>query len=422
MIHRCPPFVRYVVPILLALHGAPSPASGQGSDIGDTAGPVRVIASRTQVRVIFPRDTARTWGWPAEADRSGGGYAWGVFVDGIEGGRSVSLHVLPRDSTARAFPSLAALVASATPVACPPGPFVSCTEIGATASVDHGRVTLTIRGRSMVETLFGLRPRSVRIWRRSPDHGPTSGLESARVEYVSPQIPAPSAARRDSAAAALRRQQADAVSITRTISGGESEWEPLWMAVGDSVPLRINEMRCHYDSCTSGSAALSNSNWSVADTGVVRLRTAPADSVRRMRWRPQAFIVGRREGRTVVRVSGLRGPSDTVLTRKPPQAELEREVVITRPIAHIRISPRIDTVRAGEIREFRVLLTDTEGTVIESAPVDLQVAGGDFPWHTHQNPRRVTFGKVGTWVLSASFAGQRDELRIVVVPLPAAAP
>lgn len=418
MLLHDPRFARYAAIALLALHVAATSASGQ-EDHDDSA---RVIASRTQVRVIFPRDSARAWGWPAGSDRSGGGYAWGFFVDGMEGGRSVSLHVVPRDSTARAFSSLAALVASATPVACPPGAFVACNDIGATASVDRGRVTLTIRGRSMVEALFGLRPRSVRIWRQSPAREPTSGLESARVDYVSPQIPVPGVARRKAAAAALRRQQADAVSITRTISGGESEWEPLWTAVGDSVPLRISEMTCHYDSCTSGSAALSHSSWSVGDSGVVRLRTVPTDSIRRMRWRPQAFIVGRRMGRTVIRVSGLRGASDTVLAREPPQAELEREIVVTRPIAHIRISPRIDTVRAGEVREFRVLLTDTEGSVIEGAPVDLQVAGGNVPWHTHQNPRRVSFEKAGTWVLSASFAGRKDELRIVVVPVPAAAP
>lgn len=375
---------------------------------------VRVVANRSGVRVIFPRDTVGAWGWPPYADREGLRYTWGFWVQGVRGSRNISLSVGPRDSSASEFPSIEELVASAKPLVCPPGAMVRCNDSGVDAFVDSGRVVLAIRGRTLVEDFFGLRPGHIRVWHQNPFTQDFARLDSARVEYIPPQIPAPSPSRRAEAEAARRRDEAATVGITRTIAGGEPEWGQMWLAVGDSVELRLEETKCHFDVCYGGSGTLSTSGWSVADTSVVRLRVVRRDSVgrRRRRWDADAYIVARQAGRTTIHVRGIHGPSDTALARQPPERELEREIVVTRPIARLEIAPRIGTVQVGEQRAFRVAAIDAEGHLIEYVPADLQVAGGSHPWHSRTYPQSVIFETPGTWVLSASFAGRKDTLTV----------
>ena len=56
--------------------------------------PVAVRVSRREVRVVFPRDTSRTWGWAARtAPGYGPPYVWTMTVDGMDGPRTLAISV-----------------------------------------------------------------------------------------------------------------------------------------------------------------------------------------------------------------------------------------------------------------------------------------------------------------------------------------
>jgi hypothetical protein len=283
----------------------PSPElARQGRRTGSGLGAgTRVIATRERVRVIFPADTVGAWGWPSSEHGFTPEYRWWISANGLEGGRSISLVVNRRDTAAREFPSLRALVAAGETMVCPIGPFVACTAHGVRAEVRGRNVILVIHDTALVRTLFALRPRFVRVLHDSPDLLPTYEPDSARVEYPDPRIPPPTPAVIAQGARALRREQAAATSISRSITGGSPEWGDLWMVVGDSVPLRLTEVRCRYDSCASGhDATAPDSTWRVGDGAVARLRIHPASAGRaRSRWDPVGSLIGLRPGRTTVR-------------------------------------------------------------------------------------------------------------------------
>lgn len=383
------------------------------------AGP-RVIATRDEVRVIFPADTAHAWGWPALPDTvRAGSYLWMLWVTTPVGTRTLSLGVDRPDTAAHRYPSLAALVASGRPVICPPGPFVSCGSQGLSASAQRGRVELRVTGRRQVEGLFALRPRSVVTKFSTPAMRYDSHVDTVRVEYGEPRIPRPSAALVASAERARRGEEASSRRFTRLISGGEPLYGALWMAVGDSVSLTAEESACHYDLCSLGTFVPAVSGWSVGDSSVIGIHPWPRDAARRGRGRAEAgvFAVARRTGRTVVRAHGVHGASDTIPSRSRPDRELEREVVVTRRIARVEIVPRVDTVRVGETREIQVRVYDVAGNRVNEAPAELRVThtGGHGIIHGGV-ARAITFDVPGTSELTASFAGVTDRLAVTVLP------
>jgi hypothetical protein len=383
-------------------------ASGLGAN-------TRVVATREQVRVIFPADTMEGWGWPSgEEDGSSRGYLWSMSANGLEGGRNVTLGVSRRDTAAREFASLQALVAAGEPMVCPSGPFVSCARRGVRAEVQGRNVVLVIHDTALVRTLFAPRPRFVRVYRDSPDRLPAYEPDSARVEYADPQIPSPTPAVVAEAERARRRDQASINAITRRITGGQSEWGDLWMVVGDSVPLKIEEVHCRYDVCGSGHDAVApDSAWSVGDRAVVRLRIHPPRT--RSRWEPVGSLIALRPGRTTLRVTGIHGVSDTVPSSRPVPTELERTVVVTRPIAGVRITPMADSARVGETGRLDVRVLDVEGNEVEGAPVELRITGGRYPYVTSVGTASaLRFDMPGTWTIVASFAGKADTARVMV--------
>jgi hypothetical protein len=385
-------------------------ASGLGAN-------TRVIATREQVRVIFPADTMSAWGWPSsEGQGFAREYHWWISANGLEGGRSISLMVNRRDTAAREFPSLQALVAAGETVVCPIGPFVACTAQGVRAEVRGRNVILVIHDAALVRTLFALHPRFVRVSYDSPDLLPTYQPDSARVEYSDPQMPPPTRAVIAEGERAHRREQASITSITRYITAGSSEWGDLWMAAGDSVLLRLTEMRCHYDVCGPGhDVAAPDSAWSVGDGAVARLRIHLASTGRaRSRREPVGSLIGLRPGRTTVRVSGIHGTSDTIPSSRPVPTTLERTVVVTRPIARVRIAPMADSARVGESRRLDVRVYDVDGNVVPRAPAELEVSGGRYPYRTSVNTMSgVSFDAPGIWTIIASFAGKADTVRVI---------
>ena len=115
-------------------------------------------------------------------------------------------------------------------------------RLGVTAAVDGNRVVLTLRTREAITRLFGLRPDSVGVERRGAEDDWRSPVR-VKVQYVSPQIPTPDSAFRAEAARAKRRYLASINWITRGISGGQSGSGAIWIAIGDSSPINVSEMR-----------------------------------------------------------------------------------------------------------------------------------------------------------------------------------
>jgi hypothetical protein len=145
----------------------------------------RVLASSRQVRVIFPRDTARSWGWGWTAGSVyHQGYSWKMWLPYVEP-KLWSVELRANGVEPRRFSSLASLVAAGTPVLCFTASFSCASREWAasevTASVEDGQVVLTLRTRAH----FGS-PEWVQVGRAGPDsaHGYTT--DSVRVEYVDP--------------------------------------------------------------------------------------------------------------------------------------------------------------------------------------------------------------------------------------------
>ena len=72
------------------------PANAQQVSVlpAPNAGSTYVSVSRLELRVVFPRDTATTWGWP-ERIKAGHRalYDWMVSIDAVDGPRTLSMTV-----------------------------------------------------------------------------------------------------------------------------------------------------------------------------------------------------------------------------------------------------------------------------------------------------------------------------------------
>lgn len=353
----------------LALRKAPAPLE-----------PVHVIVNRRELRVVFPRDTARAWGWSARKEPGYYPfYIWGISVEGMDGPRSLVARVDRERDEARDFASLVTLVASTRAALCKPGMFGPCDSSHSRATVDDGRVVLTLRDSAQIARLFGMRPPFVAVWQERPGEHGRFPNDSARVEYVAPEIPLPDAATREDAARSQRRYEASITTISRYIEGG-TNWGSLWLEIGDSAAVSVTEMQCHYDACMSGFSTPLDSGWTVADSSIARLQLAKPPNVSGV-----VFILGGasryvkalRPGRTALRVRGIHSPSDTAPSSKPPERELEREIIVTPPIERVEIAPRPDTVRVGEIITLHVRALDHDGRDVAGLPWRLEVLDGE---------------------------------------------
>lgn len=379
----------------------------------------RVLASRDELRIVFPRETADAWGWSELADPAyRPAYHWGLTIQGMDGPRTLWLNVERRPGEgARRFGSLAELVAAESPRLCVSETVGECRMEGVTAAVEDGSVVLALRDPAAVARLAGLRPEWAYVRHTRPDATEPWRMDSVRVEYVDPPVPMPDSAAQAEAAAARRRYEASIRSVTREISapshgGGES-----WLAVGDSVPFHVGETMCHLDLCGGGAEPLAAAGWMVADSTVVRVRPWAAA------WRmPVATVVARRTGRTRVRITGLAGPSDTLPSSRPPPRELEVTVIVTEPVARVELTPRIRSAVAGRPVRIRARAFDVRGRVIAGAPVEVNVREDRFTRGLHvRDTGSVTFESPGQRRVIASFGGRADTLVVEVAPEPEAA-
>jgi len=389
----------------------------RGRERDDALRSTRVLVSAREVRVIFAPDTSRTWGWaaPGRVDR-GSQYYWGAYMDGIDGPRSLTLRVGGGgDSTTRAFANLRALVASGEPGLCTGGMIMHCDPLGTLASVDGNRVVLTLRKPETITRLFGLRPDSVGVERARPEDDWRPPVR-VQVQYVSPQIPTPDAAFRAEAAKAKRRYVASINWISRSIAGGQSGSDAIWIGAGDSIPVNVSEMRCTHDVC-SGSSSDMPGVWSVDDSSVARLhRVKPdPDAGAFSSVRPSRYLVAGVRGRTTVRVRLAESTADTMPFREPPARTLERPVVVTNPAARVEISARSDTIRLGDPLDLRVRVLDRDGQAIDGAPVQVRYEdGGSAYAGMSTGTLRLELQRPGPRFIVASFGKMADTVRVTV--------
>ena len=410
------------IPGLPALAAPPSretfeeAAGRRGRERDSELRSTRVLVSAREVRVVFPPDTSRTWGWTSQDKRDQAfQYYWGVYMDGIDGPRSLQLRVGDGGTTARTFASLRALVRSEEPGLCTGGMVMQCNPSGTSASVDGNRVVLTLSAPEAITRLFGLRPDSVGVERTGPEDAWRAPVR-VKVQYVSPPIPAPDAAFRAEAARARRRYEASIHWMRRSIAGGPSGSGAIWVGVGDSIPISVSEMRCTHDVCSGySSTAPAGSVWSVDDSSVARLRHAePKPNVFGSDAASLHLVAGAR-GRTTVRVRLPASAADTMPFQEPPARALERPVVVTNPASRVEISTPRDTVRLGDPLDLTVRVLDREGRAIDGAPVQVRYEdGGSAYVATSTGALRIELQRPGTRPIVASFGRLADTVLVTV--------
>lgn len=372
-------FVQRLVAPLLAATFVASPLTAQDS--------TRVDVSRREVRVTFPRDTATRWGFADRRDpQYWPFYAWSISVHGMDGSRSLSLDAWRPDTAALWYPSLSALVASARGGVCRSSMavIVPCPPPSVEGDVEDGRVVLVLRDSAAIDRLFGMRPATVGAGWRTPE---TSGGHTVHVRYADPQLPEPDSARRADAAASRRRDRARDSHVDRHIVARGGRASVAWIPLGDTLRLHVEEYRCQLDLCGGVMDSPRDSGWSVDDSLVAVVRDTRAESAKSRGFghivaasrQPTVGVVGRRPGRTMVRVRGIGSMLDTVPAATPPARELAVEVVVTRPVARLQVIEPVGPVPAGEQVQLRARALDVHGAEVADAPVRWVVVQGRYP-------------------------------------------
>lgn len=374
----------------------------------------RVTVSRTLVRVEFAPDTSGFWGWSVRNDPGYRPmYTWSVLVGGMDGPQTLSLTVQRQEPGAAEFTTLDSLVKRGKASFCPARPMrVTCIPVA--ASVERGRVILALKDSSVITRLFGLRPAAVSVRRERPDEAYSFLGDSVRVEYVAPEIPAPNADTREDARRSQRAFETSISVIVRTIVGGTPEAGPLWLTIGDSATLRVDETWCHYDLCgsTTFNAA---TTWTIDDSSVVGLRSSVRTALDAF---PQtrAVVTARRLGRTTVRASLGPSPSDTMPSSRPPSRRVERAIQVSPPVGRVELASPADTLHSGESYHIGVRVFDLTGRLIRGAPVQGRL-GTEFASTADSTGRLFFyFQSAGKQTIVATFGGKTDTLRLTVAP------
>jgi hypothetical protein len=368
------------------------------------------------MQVIFPRDTADSWGWSERTDPNyQPSYRWLVLVDGMDGMQSINLGLSREEPRAREFESLDALVAAARPTFCSGGGMLSrCVDGSVFVSVVDRHVTISFRDSAAIGRMFGLRQKMVTVLHGRPEAPMDYNGNSIEIEYAEPQIPAPTDSMRADAARSRRAFQASINTVHRSIVGGRRELEVLWMTVGDSIVQSVQEFRCQYDTCFNPSFA-GDGNWTVVDTTVVRLHPPQADTMS-FEQTTRTMVVARRVGRTTLRVDLSATPSDTLPSSTPPARTLTREIRVAPRIARIALQPEQRTANVDDAVYIRVRAYDKSGRRIRGAPVqvtatpDKSVAFADST-----GDALFTFPTAGTRTFVARAGAVADSVTVNIV-------
>lgn len=374
-----------------------------------------VVATRREVRVVFPAEAPERWRTKASglfpgdsADR------WGLLLGGGGEPRTVWAALADTAEVGRAEPRLLVGV-------CRPGMVANCTEAGVAAWVEDGRVVLALRDSATVADVLGLRPPTADVYRIRPG-APYQPPGSITIRYAEPQIPEPDSATRAGIAARRRAYEASIRRVSRRLRGtarGQRDDE-LWAAVGDTVRVAAYETDCTFDVCSSGEIARPDLAWTVAGGGVARLLapdsiTAPAGRRRRAPSTAAAYVVAQRVGRARISVAGMGSTRDTMPSRRRLPTELSATLVVTPRPARVRISPRPAALPADTLAVFRVTVRDAQGRPIRGAPASVDVSGGGERWgQAASDSFRLSPRAPGPYVLVASYGTVADTLALTV--------
>ena len=411
--------------LLLATSLAVYPDSGVAQEpirrATSNAASTYASVSRQEIRIVFPRDTATTWGWPHPIQPGHHArYIWSIRLDGVDGPRHLSMTVSGSEPGARRFASLHSLVAAAKSSFCAADVIGYCPTPAASLSASEGRVVLIYRDSLIISRAFMLRPAAVDVFRWTP----ADSLwirETVRIDYVQPEIPQPNAETFAEAERARRAYDRSVRRVERYIYGGPQPFGPLWVALGDSTLATVGELHCLHDACYGpefeGAIA-----WSVDDSAVVGTRVVAPDSIS-----PDSSIVyitfsrarplmlrGRRLGRTTLRAELDASPSDTLPSRTLPARALVREVHVIPPVARLQLSVSSRTIRAGEEVELRVRALDRSGRRI-AVPIDVEFAG-EGTWIAEWRERIPRAFPAGRATIIARFGAKADTLVFDVLP------
>jgi hypothetical protein len=378
----------------------------------------RVRVSRRELRAEFHTDDMRGWGWPAGRSGYASRYSWSLRVAGMDGPRTLLVILESYEPGAREFSSLAELIAAARAIHCSDGMLGDCDISGISATTDGDAVVLVLRDSARIARLFGMRPAFVQAWEKRPESDRSSS-DSVRVEYVEPMLPEPDAAMRADAAQSLRRHEERISRVSRFIDASGDHGTALWLVVGDSMGVYVNESHCKYDSCYVGAyPSPTDSGWSVTDPTIARLQPLVPDSARGFgldaydaRWVLKAL----RPGRTSLRVHGVHSASDSAASARPPQHVLERDVLVTRPIGRIEITPRPDTVGAHRPLVLTTRVVDIDGQPIADVPVTISVQDSGNYGSLSLTPTPITLISKGRKRIVASTRRHADTLTVTVV-------
>jgi hypothetical protein len=377
--------------------------------------------SREEVRVYFPPETSSAWG-PGRAE-GGQTLRWVALLDGDLGAERIQF--LSRvDSASHSLPSLETIVHEGQRNFCRmQGMEVwHCSSTYVSASLENRRIVLIFRDTLAIKLIFGARPMAVPLSWIGPANLMRSSTTPAPVQYVDPPIVV-DAALRAALVGARRRREAAINRYHRQIVGRPKAWQ-LRLVVGDSLELAIQDFRCHFDLCGAydnpGNGPRDIGRWSLSDSSIATLhrsRRTRAESNAQLGYDPgpTMILVATRPGRLKVRAVGVHTPADTMPSGTSLDSILEREVVVTRPIARVKISPRPTSMIAGSPMAFTARALDRAGRTVEGLAIELK-------WDTNASvtsalePVTVTFTQPGRHWVAASLGTHTDSVMVDVRP------
>ena len=159
--------------------------------------------------------------------------------------------------------------------------------------------------------------------------------------------------------------------IQRGIAGGVQLADTVWIPLGDSARLYIDEARCHRDLC-GGLQFDSPATWTIGDTSIAQARVvdrglAPTDFAHAR----MIVLVGRHVGRTMVRADLPPSASDTMPSHEPPQRMLVRGVNVVPPVDRVELTALSDPILVESRLELRARAFDRSGRVVSGLPMRL---------------------------------------------------
>lgn len=397
---------------------------------GNPAVATQVVVSMDEVRVTFPPVADHDWSLAGEepcVDRvAGRGYDWRILVpEALTAPRSLLVRSSIRCED-RGLSSLEDVIEAASAGVAPPGMLLQFEPTPVEAFVQDGSVVLILRDSVAIIDLFGVRPETVSARGRSAPSEGSEWTETVAVDYVAPFLPpldsaflAEARATRLAWEQGVRRTSREIVAVD---SRGERLDNPLWMPVGDSIHLEVQEIRCTHDSCRRTEVEIPDSAWSVVDPAVAILGIMEprpdlrAYAVREVWSMSPAFLRGEAPGRTRVQVAGIPPQDDEDPLWLGAPTALETEIVVTERPVRLELVPRISEAALGDRVEFRTHVTDARGDPIVGATVRISRRSGhtDFRFNHQGGISEITFDRPGLWTLVATLGPLADTVQVRV--------